>query len=44
MLGQLRLMPSLPNLSLTGVIDILVVAFVVYQALMVVRGWMARKE
>ncbi len=38
MLGQLRLMPSLPNLSLTGVIDILVVAFVVYQALMVVRG------
>jgi diadenylate cyclase len=28
----------MPNLSLTGVIDILVVAFVVYQALMVVRG------
>jgi diadenylate cyclase len=34
----LRFVPSLPNLSLTGVIDILVVAFVVYQALMVVRG------
>jgi diadenylate cyclase len=32
-------MPSaMPNLSLYGVIDILVVAFVVYQALMVVRG------
>jgi len=29
---------NLPNLSLSGVIDILVVAFVVYQALMVVRG------
>jgi diadenylate cyclase len=34
----LRFVPSLPNLSLTGAIDILVVAFVVYQALMVVRG------
>src|SRR5436305_14288729 len=34
-----RIMPSsLPNLSLSGAIDILVVAFVVYQALMVVRG------
>lgn len=34
-----RILPSaMPNLSLTGVIDILVVAFVVYQALMVVRG------
>ena len=34
-----RIMPAnLPNLSLSGVIDILVVAFVVYQALMVVRG------
>jgi diadenylate cyclase len=34
-----RIMPSaMPNLSLSGVIDILVVAFVVYQALMVVRG------
>jgi diadenylate cyclase len=30
--------PSLPQLHLTGVIDILVVAFLVYQALMVVRG------
>src|ERR1700732_3196928 len=34
----LRFVPSLPNLSLTGTIDILVVAFLVYQALMVVRG------
>jgi diadenylate cyclase len=34
-----RIMPSaMPNLSLYAVIDILVVAFVVYQALMVVRG------
>ena len=33
-----RFMPSLPTLDLTGVIDILVVAFLVYQALMVVRG------
>ena len=31
-------LPSLPQLKLTGVIDILVVAFLVYQALMVVRG------
>ena len=30
--------PSLPTLDLTGVIDILLVAFVVYEALMVVRG------
>ena len=29
---------SLPNLDLTAVLDILVVAFLVYQALMVVRG------
>ncbi len=29
---------ALPNLDLTGIIDILVVAFLVYQALMVVRG------
>ena len=28
----------MPELTLTGVIDILVVAFLVYQALMVVRG------
>ncbi len=34
----LRLLPSLPELNLTGIIDILVVAFLVYQALMVVRG------
>src|SRR5258708_5966208 len=36
-----RLLPFLqgmPHLTLTGVIDILVVAFLVYQALMVVRG------
>jgi diadenylate cyclase len=33
-----RLLPSLPGLDLIGVIDILVVAFLVYQALMVVRG------
>ena len=31
-------LPSLPGLDLTAVIDILVVAFLVYQALMVVRG------
>jgi len=34
----LRLLPLLPNLTLAGVVDILVVAFLVYQALMVVRG------
>jgi diadenylate cyclase len=34
----LRFLPSLPELTLTGIIDILVVAFLVYQALMVVRG------
>jgi diadenylate cyclase len=33
-----RFLPSLPGLDLTAVIDILVVAFLVYQALMVVRG------
>ena len=33
-----RLLPSLPELTLTGIVDILVVAFLVYQALMVVRG------
>jgi diadenylate cyclase len=32
------LVPSLPGLGLNGIIDILVVAFLVYQALMVVRG------
>src|SRR5215831_11886102 len=31
-------MPVLPELTFTGVIDILVVAVLVYQALMVVRG------
>jgi diadenylate cyclase len=33
-----RFMPSLPTLDLTGVLDILLVAFVVYEALAVVRG------
>ncbi len=33
-----RPFPSLPELDATGVIDILVVAFLVYQCLMVVRG------
>ena len=34
-----RILPSaIPNIGLSAVIDILVVAFVVYQALMVVRG------
>ena len=35
---MLRFLPSLPALTPTGAIDILVVAFLVYQALMVVRG------
>jgi len=35
---MLKPLPALPNLDLTGVIDILVVAFVVYQCFMVVRG------
>jgi diadenylate cyclase len=34
----MRFLPTLPQLTLTGVIDIVVVAFLVYQALMVVRG------
>ncbi len=40
MLQLPRFLPAPPNLNLTasGIIDILVVAFVVYQALMVVRG------
>ena len=38
MLQSLRFLPSAPSLGLTGVIDILVVAFLVYQCLMVVRG------
>lgn len=33
-----RFLPSTPSLDATGVIDILVVAFLVYQCLMVVRG------
>lgn len=33
-----RFLPPAPNLTVTGIIDILVVAFLVYQALMVVRG------
>ena len=35
---MLRFLPAFRNLTLTGVIDILVVAFLIYQALMVVRG------
>ena len=35
---MIHLLPSLPELTVTAVIDILVVAFLVYQALMVVRG------
>jgi diadenylate cyclase len=35
---MLRFLPSASNLDLTGVVDILVVAFLVYQVLMVVRG------
>src|SRR5215467_8509699 len=34
----LRFLPLLPTLTTRGVIDILLVAFLVYQALMVVRG------
>ncbi|HEV2445674.1 MAG TPA: diadenylate cyclase CdaA [Candidatus Sulfopaludibacter sp.] len=33
-----RFLPPMPSLDATGVIDILVVAFLVYQCLMVVRG------
>ena len=33
-----RIWPSAPNLTVTGIVDILAVAFVVYQILMVVRG------
>src|ERR1039458_3500112 len=33
-----RFLPSFPNLTPTGVVDILVVAFLVYQGLLVVRG------
>ena len=38
MLRSIPLLSSLPNLDLTAVVDILVVAFLVYEALMVVRG------
>jgi len=38
MLHSLRFLHALPTLTLTGIIDILVVAVVVYQCLMVVRG------
>ena len=38
MLQFFRHLPSLPELDATGAIDILVVAFLVYQCLMVVRG------
>jgi diadenylate cyclase len=34
----LRILPSLPDLTVTGAVDILVVAFLIYQCLMVVRG------
>ena len=33
-----RILSSLPSLTLTGVVDILVVAFLIYQALMIVKG------
>ncbi len=33
-----RFLPSISSLTLTGVVDILVVAFLIYQALLVVRG------
>src|SRR3954471_18751190 len=33
-----RLMHSLPSLDLAAIVDILLVAFVIYQVLMVVRG------
>lgn len=38
MLHLTRFWPAAPNLTVTGIIDILAVAFVVYQILMVVRG------
>src|ERR1700722_5887420 len=34
----IRILPSLPDLTVTGAIDILVVAFLIYQCLTVVRG------
>jgi diadenylate cyclase len=38
----LRFLPLFPNLTLSGTVDILVVAFLVYQALMVLRGTRAQ--
>ena len=38
MVRSIPILSSLPNLDLTAVVDILVVAFLVYEALMVVRG------
>jgi len=38
MLRSNPILASLPNLDLAAVVDILVVAFLVYEALMVVRG------
>src|SRR6266487_4323703 len=35
---QARLISSLPTLDLTAILDIVLVAFIVYEALMVVRG------
>ena len=34
----LRILPSLPDLTVAGAIDILLVASLIYQCLMVVRG------
>src|SRR5579864_8193354 len=34
----LQFLPAMPNLSVNAIIDMLIVAFLVYQALMVVRG------
>jgi len=34
----LHYLPALPNLTITAIIDMLIVAFLIYQALMVVRG------
>src|SRR5580704_7097769 len=34
----LRILPSLPDLTVAGAVDILLVAFLIYQCLMVVRG------
>ena len=33
-----QLTPSLPKLSMTAIIDIVVVAFIVYELIMIVRG------